>query len=131
MQRSIIQSYIVEEEYKIVTICNQSIVTFKPLILVMSTVIYSVPNLTRNVRLRDGERGQRGNTVNSGQIEGRGQMEDRGQIPESVVHIYENLSDVRSPDVISGPRDRRMNSAGRHTQSEFDNVENRSVISMF
>ena len=63
-------------------------------------------DLTQNVRQRDGDRGQRGDT------------EDRGEFVEAVVHIYESVDDM-----VSGPpQDTRDNTAGRRTQGELSSL---------
>ena len=68
-------------------------------------------DVTKKLRQRDGDRGQRGDT------------EDRGQREERVVDIYESVNDI-----VSGPQlDMRDNTAGRHSQGELDKVLNRQV----
>ena len=69
------------------------------------------------MRQRDGDRGQRGDTG------GRGQMEEEEEEVESVVHIYENVDDVRSRDVTSGPQEDTRETTTRG-QGEFDKVIN-------
>ena len=81
----------------------------------MSTDIYAKPDLTKKVRKRDGDRGQRGDTEDSVELEERGEREER------VVDIYQSVDDI-----LPGPQeDTRDNTAGRQTQGEFDQVVNR------
>ena len=78
----------------------------------MSTDVYAFPDLTKKVRQRDGDRGERRDSEDSGQSEeDRGQMEemvvdiyeeDRGQMEEMVVDIYQSVDFIRSSDVVSG-----------------------------
>ena len=76
----------------------------------MSADIYSVPDLTKKVRKRDGDRGRRGDT------EDNVELEDRGERVEREVDIYQSVDDI-----VSAPQD---NTAGRQTQGELDQVEN-------
>ena len=109
----------------------------------MSADIYAVPDLTKKVRQKDGEGGQRGDTEDSGRLEvtqrdgdigqngdsgqvvatqrdgDRGQTGDSGQVEETaeMVHIYENVDDFRSYDMVLAPwMVKKENTAGRRTR---------------
>ena len=90
----------------------------------MSADVYAVPDMTKKVRQRGGDRGERRDSEDSGQSE-----EDRGQMEEMVVDIYQSVDVIRSSDVVSGVQeDMRDEDTGRHTQGELDNTETLHVM---